>query len=166
MSDMPPPPPPPPPPPGGFGAAGGPGDQGYAGPPLAELGPRVIAFLIDWPGAYIAMIIAFGVVGGILGAISDVLGLLFSLLAFAAYVGFGFWQLYQEGTTGQTIGKKMQNVKLVGLENGYQPVGFAMSFVRTLVNNIVCNLGWLLPFFDAQRQTLGDKVSKTVVVNA
>jgi uncharacterized RDD family membrane protein YckC len=132
-------------------------------PTLAELGPRVIAFLIDWVGAYLVMFVLFAIVGGILGAISDALGALFGLVAFVVYLGFWFWQIYQEGTTGQTLGKKQQSIKLVGLENGGQPVGFAMAFVRNLVNG-VCGLFWLLPFFDAQRQTVGDKVSKTVVV--
>ena len=134
-------------------------------PPLAELGPRVVAFLIDWVGAYIAMFVVFAVLGGVLGAVSDALGALVGLLAFVAYFGFWFWQIYQEGTTGQTIGKKMQSIKLVGIENGGQPVGFAMAFVRNLVNGI-CGLFWLLPFVDAQKQTVGDKVSKSVVVPA
>ena len=159
MTDVPLPPPPPPPPPGG-GAAGP-----AVTPPLAELGPRVIAFLIDWVAIYVVMFVAFAVLGGILGAISDALGALFSLVGFMAYLGFWFWQIYQEGTTGQTVGKKLQHVKLVGLENGGQPVGFAMAFVRNFVNGI-CGLFWLFPFFDAQRQTLGDKVSKSVVVPA
>ncbi|MBW3614574.1 MAG: RDD family protein [Actinobacteria bacterium] len=165
MSDMPP-PPPPPPPPGGFGATGGLGDASYGGPTLAEIGPRVVAFLIDFVAIPFGGLIAIAVVSGILGAVSDVLGLLVALLGYAALIGFGFWQLYQEGTTGQTLGKKMQNVKLVGLENGGQPIGFGMAFVRALINNIVCYLGWLLAFFDAQKQTLGDKVSKSIVVPA
>jgi uncharacterized RDD family membrane protein YckC len=134
-------------------------------PPLAELRPRIIAFLIDWVGIYLAMFVAFAVIGAVLGAVSDALGALFGLVAFVAYVGYGFWQVYQEGTTGQTIGKKLQHVKLVGLENGGQPVGFGMAFARNFVNGI-CGVFWLFPFFDAQRQTLGDKVSKTVVVPA
>ena len=134
-------------------------------PPLAEFGPRVIAFLIDWVGAYLLMFVLFAIVGGVLGAVSDALGALVGLLAFAVYLGFWFWQVYQEGTTGQTIGKKLQSIKLVGLENGGEPVGFAMAFVRNFVNGI-CGLFWLLPFVDAQKQTVGDKVSKTVVVPA
>src|SRR5688500_5429973 len=119
--------------------------MGSAMPPLAELGPRVIAFLIDWVGAYLAMFVVFAIVCGILGAVNDALGALFGLVAFVAYLGFWFWQIYQEGTTGQTVGKRMQSIKLVGVENGGQPVGFAMAFVRNLVNG-VCGLFWLLPF--------------------
>ena len=139
--------------------------MGGASPPLAELGPRVVAFLIDWVGAYLVMFVLFAIIGGVLGAVSDALGALFGLVAFVVYLGFWFWQVYQEGTTGQTIGKKMQSVKLVGLDNGGQPVGFAMAFARNLVNGF-CGLFWLFPFFDAQKQTVGDKVSKSVVVPA
>ena len=132
-------------------------------PALAELGPRVVAFLIDWVGAYVLMFAAFALVGTVLGAVSDSLGALFSLLGFVAYVGFWFWQVYSEGTTGQTIGKRMQSIRLVGLDNGGEPVGFPMAFVRNLVNGL-CGLFWLFAFVDAQRQTLGDKVAKSVVV--
>lgn len=130
------------------------------------MGPRVVAFLVDFVAIPIGALIAIAIVSGILGAISDVLGLLVGLLGYGALFAFGIWQIYQEGSTGQTIGKKMQNVKLVGMENGGQPIGFGMAFVRTLINNLVCYLGWLLAFFDEQRQTLGDKVSKSVVVRA
>ena len=162
MSDVPPPPPPPPPP--GYGASAAPG--GGPTPPLAEIGPRVIAFLIDFGimiGGYIAVII----LSGIFGAVSDALGFLVFLLGMLALAGFSLYNtVYLEGTTGQTIGKKQQGVKTVGLENGGQPIGPVMVFVRYLINNLVCYLGWLFPFFDAQRQTLGDKVTKSVVVTA
>lgn len=160
MSDLP--PPPPPPPSGGYGAPAGPGGT----PPLAEIGPRVIAFLIDFVAIPFVGFIAILIVGGIFGAVNDGLGALIGIVGYLALVGFSFWNIYQEGTTGQSVGKKSQGIKLVGLENGGQPIGFAMAFVRGLVNGIPCSLGWVLPFFDAQRQTLGDKVTKSVVVPA
>jgi uncharacterized RDD family membrane protein YckC len=135
-------------------------------PPLAEIGPRVIAFLIDvgiMIGGYIALVI----LSGIFGAISDALGLLVLLVGWLALAGFSIYNFYYlEGTTGQTIGKKQQGIKVVGLENGGQPIGALMAFVRYFINGLICSLGWLLLFFDAQRQTLGDKVTKSVVVNA
>ena len=136
-------------------------------PPLAEIGPRVIAFLIDWVAIPFVLYIVVLIATAVLGAVSDVLGGLVALLGWLAILGYSYVYIpMQEGSTGQTIGKKQQGIKLVGLENGGQPVGFAMAFVRNLLNGIVCGLGWLLPFFDAQKQTLGDKVSKSVVVPA
>ena len=132
---------------------------------LAELGPRAVAFLLDWVVSYGAMAAAFAAAGTVLGWISESLGSLFSLVAFVAYVAFWFWQVYEEGTTGQTIGKRLQAVRLVGADNGGAPVGFGPAFTRNVVNGLF-GLGWLLALVDAQRQTLGDKVAKSVVVPA
>ena len=133
-------------------------------PQYAEMGPRVIGFLIDWGigiGGYIALLI----VGGILGAISDALGALFFFVGWLALIGYYVFYLpYMEGTTGQTIGKKQQGIKVVSMETG-QPVGFPMAFVRYLINSF-CGLFWLLPFFDSQKQTVGDKISKGITVAA
>ena len=134
-------------------------------PALADLGPRVLAFLIDWVGAYLVLFAGLTALAAVLGVVSDALGALVTLLGFVAYAAYWFWQVYQEGTTGQTLGKRQQRIKLVGLENGGQPVGFPLAFVRNLVNG-VCGLFWLLAFVDAQRQTLGDKLAKSVVVPA
>lgn len=164
MSDLPP-PPPPPPPPGSYGGATPAG--GYGGAPApAEIGPRLIAWLVDWFGIPLVLYIVTFIGAAVLGAVAEGLGGLFFLLGILAILAYTYGYIpYSEGTSGQTIGKKMQNVKLVGLENGGQPVGFGMAFVRNFVNGI-CMIGWLFPFFDAQKQTLGDKVSKSTVVPA
>ena len=104
--------------------------------------------------------------GLILGAIARPLGTLWFLVGWLGLLGFWIWQIIQEGSTGQTVGKKMQNIKLVGLENGGQPIGAVNVFLRLFINGLPCNLGWVMAFFDPQRQTLGDKVTKSVVVPA
>jgi uncharacterized RDD family membrane protein YckC len=89
-----------------------------------------------------------------------------AFLFFFVQLGYVWVYLpYTEGTTGQTIGKKMQNIKTVSSETG-QPLGFGMAFARYFINYIVCGLGWLLPFVDSQKQTLGDKVAKGITVPA
>lgn len=145
--------------PGGFGGA-------PAGTSTADLGARVIAFLIDWIAIPFGIRIVLGIVGAILGAVSTALALLFSLVGFVLTLGYFGYQCYLEGTTGQTIGKKMQKIKVVGVDNGGQPIGVGMALARNLVNSVPCYLGWVLGFFDAQKQTLGDKVSKSVTVPA
>ena len=135
--------------------------MGMGGGPAAstaEIGPRVIAGLID----LIAIPIGLSIVGNILGRIAGILGLLF-LLVQIGYIWF--YLPYTVGTTGQSIGKKSQNIKTVSSETG-QPLGFGMAWVRYFLNGIICYLGWLLPFVDAQKQTLGDKVAKGVTVPA
>ena len=135
--------------------------MGMGGAPqssTAEIGPRLIAGLID----LVAIPVAINIVGSILGRVSG----LFSLLAFLALIGYSWVYLpYSVGTTGQSIGKKSQNIKTVSAETG-QPLGFGMAWVRYFINGIICGLGWLLPFVDSQKQTLGDKVAKGVTVPA
>jgi uncharacterized RDD family membrane protein YckC len=136
----------------GAGMGGGPASS------TAEIGPRVIAALID----LVAIPVGIYVAGIILGKISG----LFALLAILANIGYVWFYLpYTVGTTGQSIGKKSQNIKTVSADTG-QPLGFGMAWVRYFLNGIICNLGWLLPFVDSQKQTLGDKVAKGVTVPA
>jgi uncharacterized RDD family membrane protein YckC len=74
----------------------------------------------------------------------------------------------QAGKTGQSWGKKVLGIRLVSEETG-QPIGAGMAFVRDLahiVDAIICYVGFLFPLWDAKRQTLADKIVKTVVVSA
>ncbi len=79
----------------------------------------------------------------------------------------GLYQLYQEGTTGQTIGKGAVNIRLVREADG-QPIGFGMAFVRRLAHilDCPCYLGFLWPAWDAKKQTFADKLCGTIVVKA
>ena len=135
------------------------------GPQLAELGPRVAAFVLDWVVGYAVLFLAFALVGALVGTISEALGSLIGLLSSVAALAYGFWQVYREGTTGQTLGKQRMAVRVVGVDNGGLPIGFAMAFVRYLVNGL-CGLFWLYPLVDGRRQTVGDKLTKTIVVPA
>lgn len=129
-----------------------------------EYGTRAVAFLID-----VGIAIAIQIVVAILGSISDILGLIGNLgyLAFAIYN----W-IYLQGTTGQTIGKKQQGIKLVADGDG-GPVGMAMAFVRGLVGSVMwflCLLpgllDYLFPLFGDDRKRLTDKILSQSVVKA
>ncbi|MDT5388520.1 MAG: hypothetical protein QOE04_2161 [Mycobacterium sp.] len=90
---------------------------------------------------------------------------LFGLLGLA----FAVWNLgYKQGTTGSSIGKGIMKFKVVGEDTGV-PIGFGMSIVRELVYyaaSLVCGIGWLVavlfPLWDPKRQSLADKVVKSV----
>lgn len=102
----------------------------------ADQGKRFVAFLIDF-GIAIGIAIGFAIVSGIGGAIADGLGALLSLLGNLAGLAWGIYNgLYLQGTTGQTIGKKQQGIKLLHAET-LQPVGMGMAFVRMLVQGIM-----------------------------
>ena len=146
---------------------------------LAAWGPRVGASILDGlillPFEIIA-IIALAVTskagtydpttgvttgGGISGA-----GVAIIALAYIGGFAFGLWQLYRQGTTGQTIGKRVVGIRVVREVDG-QFTGFGMAFVRSLahlLDALPCYVGFLWPLWDAKKQTFADKVCGTVVL--
>ena len=144
-----------PPPGGGFPNPGGmpPGGGNYG--QLAEWPARAQAGLIDYFGpAILAVVVSL--------FISNALG---SLIGLAA-LGWGFYNGYLNGETGQSFGKKTVGLKLVGEQTG-QVIGGGNGVVRVLchfVDSVICYIGYLFPLWDAKKQTIADKIMKTVVI--
>lgn len=162
MSSVPPPPPAPPPPPGmmppSFGAAGAWAAGTSPFGPLATWVERVLASLIDW-----VLLFAIYVVAVILSRVAGILGLLIWLVGLA----FGLYLMYLNGSVGQTPGKKVMGLKVVSEETG-QTIGGGAGIGRGflhIVDAIICYIGFLFPLWDAKRQTLADKIIKSVVVS-
>ena len=123
-----------------------------------DLGKRFVAGLIDW-----AIPIAIQIVTGITGSSSLAsIGVLVSL-AFQVYN-----YIYLQGSTGQTIGKKQQGIKLLKSDSG-QPLGMAMAFVRWLLAGIltlICLLDIIILLVDKAHLRLSDKILGNQVYNA
>ena len=69
------------------------------------------------------------------------------------------------GRTGQTVGKRLMKIWLVGQRSG-RPIGALNAFLRNLLHvldGLGC-VGYLWPLWDDERQTLADKIAQTVVV--
>lgn len=156
------------PPPPSYGSSP---TAGYAGPPaaaggqLAEWPQRVLGYLIDL-AIVIGMYIVLAIILAIVGAASDTLATIVLLLGWIAIVGFTIWQLVVQGQTGQTIGKRVIGIRLIGEQTG-QPIGPVMSIVRAfahIVDSIPCGVGYLWPLWDPKKQTFADKIVGTVVV--
>lgn len=123
----------------------------------ANWGQRVGAYLID-----AAPLIVLEIIALIIGKVP--VSLLLWLVALAWWV---YNRGYLAGTTGQSWGKKVLNLRLIGEETG-QPIGFGMALVRDIchfVDAIICYVGFLFPLWDAKKQTLADKIVKTLVLN-
>jgi uncharacterized RDD family membrane protein YckC len=123
----------------------------------ANWGQRVGASLVD-----AVPNIVLGLLGYIIG--NTAISLLFDLVMVAWWV---YNRGYLAGTTGQSWGKKLLNLRLIGEQTG-QPIGFGMALLRDIchiVDAIICYIGFLFPLWDAKRQTLADKIMTTVVVN-
>jgi len=69
---------------------------------------------------------------------------------------------------GMTIGKYMVKIQVVSLNTGFRP-SFQQAFLRAsvrLLSESVFYLGFILAFFMPMRQTLHDKLSNCVVIDA
>jgi uncharacterized RDD family membrane protein YckC len=145
-------------PPAGYqpGPAAQPGGYAYGAPDYAGWLTRVGAYLVDGLPAWILIGIGRAIGVSALSAIFDLAGL--------AWIIYNRW--YQGGRTGQSLGKKVTNIRLLSESTG-QPIGAGMAFVRDiahLVDAIICYVGFLFPLWDSKRQTLADKIVHTVVV--
>lgn len=147
--------------------------------PLATWGPRVGATLLDGLILVPFEIIAFIVLavssssgtydpntGLTTGASISPVGVVVAVLLYLGALAFGFYQLYRQGTTGQTIGKKVVGIRVIREADG-QFTGFGMAFVRSLahiLDALPCYVGFLWPLWDEKKQTFADKMCGTVVV--
>lgn len=148
--------------------SGGAVPDGPVGPPLATWWQRLAAYLIDGLVAT-AIMLAGLLLSTVLSAASEALGVFFLVLGILAGFGFVIWNIVQQGQTGQTLGKRVLEIRLVRLD-GKTPPGVGLSFGRYLlhifIDSAVCYLGFLWAIWDPKRQTFGDKIVNTVVVAA
>lgn len=141
-------------------------------PELARKRSRFAAFLVD---LIIFWLIAF-VVGRLLGA-QDVIytettanqsSIQFELTGITALVMLLVWFLQfplLEGTTGQTIGKKL--LKLRVEKRDFSAVTVGASFVRHLLLPVdFFFIGLIVASGNKNRQRLGDLAAQTIVVKA
>jgi uncharacterized RDD family membrane protein YckC len=98
-------------------------------------------------GAVVAMIIGLSVMTGSL-----------------VWIAYNRWMI--AGRTGQSLGKRVTKIRLIGDETK-APVGALNAFVRDLVHILdgLTIVGYLWPRWDEKKQTFGDKIMKTIVIN-
>ena len=103
---------------------------------------------------------------------SDLTGsaLIWMIIGFVLMLAAIGWQWYNRwligGRTGQSMGKRVLQTKLVAEVNG-QPIGPVNAFLRDLLHVLdgAAYIGFLWPLWDAKRQTFSDMIMKTVVVD-
>ena len=158
-----------------------PGFHGY-GPlnvDLASWGQRVGATLIDF------LVVSPLLIGGMVALFRSVkpatydgagnvvtlggptgTGIFTLLLCYAGVLAVSLWQLYRQGTTGQTIGKRAAGIRVLK-QSTLQPTGFGGAFVRALahvVDSLPCGCGYLAPLWDSNNKTFADQLCGTLVL--
>jgi uncharacterized RDD family membrane protein YckC len=129
----------------------------------ADIFQRAVATIIDQILISIVIGILFvaGVVstGASIGAIFTVVGI--------SYVLWIIYYTYFEGTSGQTIGKRVMNIRTISADGGQ--LSMAQAFVRNILRIVdylptLYILGIILFFVTSEHQRIGDMVAGTVVV--
>lgn len=144
--------------------------QGYGAPAVqyASWIQRVGGYLID-----ALCVLPFSLLAGFLGQSTDPstglphFNALYWVFALLGLLVSAYNRWYQGGKTGQSWGRKALGIRMVSEETG-QPIGPGMAFVRDLahlVDSVICYIGFLFPLWDAKKQTIADKLIKTVVVS-
>lgn len=92
-------------------------------------------------------------------------GVALFVLAYIGLIAFSIWQLYRQGKTGSTLGKKAMGIAVIK-ESDAKPTGFWLAFARSLVHiaDGIFYIGYLWPLWDQKSQTFADKALNTVVI--
>jgi len=132
-------------------------------------GRRAVAFLIDIFLVLLFITAAVLPLSGVLtGMNTDTLTIILAVIVSLGSLAFLLWYpIIQPGRTGQTLGKRLLNVKVVDRKGN--PPGIDKMAVRFLIGYPLCaiimGVGFLVPLWDVQRQALDDKLVDTYVVN-
>lgn len=141
--------------------AGQPTQQPWAPPPVtaayAGFWVRFVAYIIDSFVVGIPLGLLVSAAGGA-AAVIYVLGFLVSI-AYFVY----FWS-----TSGQTLGQKAVNIRVVGAENGaiITPGQAGIRYVGLLISTWLIFLGLIWVAIDPRKQGWHDKMANTLVIPA
>jgi uncharacterized RDD family membrane protein YckC len=86
--------------------------------------------------------------------------------AIVIVIGIGYYTYLEGGDTGQTLGKRAMQIRVVDLDDG-GPIGYSRGFVRyigRIISAIVLYLGYLWMLWDQEKQCWHDKFASCVVV--
>jgi len=116
-------------------------------------------FIVGWLAVYLASGVQEQV--NLLGRVSAVpVPYNFTMLALA----IGYFT-YLHGSTGQTIGKMIFQLKVVQKDGN--PLSYGRSFLRWagyLLSGIILNIGFLWAAYDKNKQGWHDKIAQTYVI--
>lgn len=135
---------------------------------IAALIDSAILFAFNWAIGFTIQLVINFMIRSFLesGFIFAIIGVYLSFLM-GLVIGIGYFVFYQF-KTGQTIGKKMQGIKVVDIQTGQTPTKgklFLREIIFKMASGLLLGFGFVILFFDPKRQALHDKLAGTIVVN-
>lgn len=91
---------------------------------------------------------------------------IFLLVGVVGSLVFVIWNtIVRMGNTGQSLGRKFLNIAV--LDSAGQPIGIGRAFLREIIgrwlSGLICYIGYLMAFWDKDRQMLHDKLANSYV---
>ncbi len=132
------------------------GAERYAG-----FGVRLVAYIID--AIIVAVVVAvLRALGQAIG--SDLLATLGS--GVGSLIGIIYY-VYFWGSSGQTPGKRIMGLRVIGRDGGTGGIGYGAAFLRWIgyiISAVVIFIGFLWIIWDPERQGWHDKIAGTHVI--
>lgn len=152
-------------PPNGPGNTGPP--TGFEGPASGQAPAERAGFWRRFGAALIDGILV-GIVAGIASSIlgTDMYQPSAQQSGVQLILGIAYYVYFHGSPSGQTIGKKLLGIRVVGANDGAS-IGYgsaALRYVGSILSAIPCGLGYLWMLWDSNKQTWHDKIASTVVV--
>ncbi len=99
------------------------------------------------------------------GEMSPLAGILF-FFTFAGIIVFGLWNtIVRMGKTGQSLGRKFLHIAVLTADG--EPIGIGKAALREIIgrwiSGLICYIGYLIAFWDKDRQMLHDKIASCYV---
>lgn len=151
-----------------------PGDPGTSVPPPVPGAPTAGGVPAERAGFWKRF--AAALIDGILvGIVSSLLGAILGVevgdpsagaSGLQLLLGVGYYVYFHGSPSGQTIGKKLLSIRVLGANDGAS-ISYgtaALRYVGSILSAIVCLLGYLWMLWDPNKQTWHDKIASTIVV--
>lgn len=150
----------------GYGYGEGASAGEMAGFWIRFLAALVDSLIIGLPFAFVNLAVndSFSVSSG-LGGLGE--AAIVSLLR--NVVSVVYFSFLEGGPTGQTIGKRVCNIRVVDIGTVQPGIGPGRAFLRylmSLVSGFALGIGYLWMLWDPKKQTWHDKIANTYVVKA
>jgi uncharacterized RDD family membrane protein YckC len=140
---------------------------GYAGFWIRFLASLIDGLIVGVP--FVVLGLALGSTAGYTGGLPFNPGGNLAVNVLSIVVGMLYFGLLEGGPTGQTVGKKVCNIRVVDVENHQPGIGTARGIGRYFarwLSQLVFYLGYFWMLWDPRKQCWHDKLARTLVVRA
>ncbi|WP_308209343.1 RDD family protein [Micromonospora sp. RHAY321] len=128
---------------------------------------RLLAWVIDMHISMVFLVLAYVGSNAAYDAFSSTVALLTSIALYVIWYAVGFYnRCILMGRRGNSFGRRLINANLVFEKTG-KPIGVFNAFVREnshFIDWFSLGIGFLMPLWDRKRQTVADKVMRTITV--